>query len=275
MQGNKDFDPEAFRKFEHDGWNRLNKGYHRHWEHLTTQAVAPMLDETGVRRGMRVLDVASGPGYMAAGAASRGADVLGIDLAENMVELARRNHPGLEFRVGDAENLPFREAEFDAVLINFGVLHFPDADRALEEAHRVLKAGGRLGFTAWADVGDSAILIAMRAVAEHGSLEVDLPAGTPIFRFADHGECARTLSGLGFADIRCSDSILTWSLPAADVLIDVFREATARTSGLLSAQDPAVLPAIRASAAAACRPYDKGDRTELPMPMVMTVTTKA
>lgn len=274
MSGGPTFDPEAFRHFEHEGWNRLYLGYHNHWEHLTTQAIPQMLDGTGVTKGMDVLDVASGPGYVSGAASARGAKTIGLDLSEKMTELAAENYPNLTFQLGDAEDLQFPDGSFDAVLINFGILHFPDADKALSEAHRVLKSGGRLGFTAWAGPEGSAIGIAMGAVAKEGTLEVDLPPGTPIFRFADHGECERVLRGIGFNDISSTDIMLTWRLPSPDALMESFRNATVRTSGLLGAQDPAVLPVIAAAMTEACKPFDKGDHTDLPMPAVLTTGKK-
>ena len=270
----KAFDPAAFRQFEQEGWNRLYAGYHKHWEHLTTQAIPQLLDATGVAEGMHILDVASGPGYVSAAAAARGAHTVGIDLAENMKELAAETHPDLTFQLGDAEDLPFPDAAFDAVLINFGILHFPNADTALSEAHRVLKPDGRLGFTAWVGPENSAIGIAMGAIAKEGSLDVGLPVGTPLFRFADHVETERTLSEIGFSEISSTAMVLTWRLPNPDALMESFQEATARTSGLLKAQDPAALPAIAAAMTEACRPYEKESGTELPMPAVLNTGTK-
>ncbi len=269
-----EFDAEAFRAFEREGWDRLYAGYHDHWEHLTTQAVPAMLAAARVERGASVLDVASGPGYVSAAAATRGATTLGLDLSEKMVELSRRTYPDLAFEVGDAERLPFEDACFDAVLINFGVLHFPDADAALAEAYRVLKPGGRLAFTAWAGPKGSAIGIAMAAVAREGTLEVDLPAGTPVFRFGKPDECQRVLAGIGFREIACADLMLTWTLPAPDALMASFRQATARTSGILAAQDPAVLPAIAAAMTEGCKPYVKDGRADLPMPALLVSGVK-
>ena len=273
--GNKTYDPIAFRRFEHEGWERLYAGYHHHWEHLTTQAIPQMLDATDVGKGTYLLDLASGPGYVSAAAAKRGANTVGLDFSDNMRRLAKESNPNLTFEFGDAENLQFPDETFDCVLINFGVLHFPDADKALSEAHRVLSPGGRLAFTAWAGPENSAIGIAMGAIADEGSLEVDLPAGTPVFRFADHEECKRTLGGIGFGETACVDMLLTWRLPGPDKLMESFQEATARTSGLLAAQDPAVLPAIAAAMTEGCEPFHKDGQTDLPMPAVLTVGTKA
>lgn len=270
----KAFDAEAFREFEYLGWDRLHAGYHKQWAHLTTQVAPALLDGAGVGAGTRLLDVACGPGYVAAAASERGARPTGLDFAPSMVRLAATNFPTLTFQQGDAEALPFAAGAFDAVTINFGVLHFPDADRALAEASRVLRPGGRLAFTSWAGPDGSAIGIAMTAIAENGRLDVDLPAGTPIFRFADHAECARTLGGSGFLDVVSSNHELTWRLPRPFALMEVFREATARMSGLLGAQDPAVLPAISVAMTAGCQRYVEGDMALLPMPCVLTVARK-
>ena len=269
-----DIDQEAFRKFEHDGWNGLSAGYHDQWEHLTTQIIPLLLQKTGVSSGSHVLDVASGPGYAAGAAAAMGATASGIDLAENMRDLAAANFPDLSFQLGDAEDLPFDEGSFDVVTMNFGVLHFPDAEKGLAEAFRVLKPGGRLGFTAWEGPEGSALGMATDAIVQEGTVRVDLPKGTPIFRFAEHAECARVLEAIGFKDIASTDTMLTWHLPRPDMLMESFRDATARMSALLGAQDPAKLPAIKAAMTEACKPFDNGTTTDLPMPAVLTVGVK-
>lgn len=270
----KTFDAVAFRQFEHRGWDALHAGYHKQWAHLTTQIAQALLDGAGVGAGTRLLDVACGPGYVAGAAAERGARPTGLDFAPNMVRLASANYANVAFRQGDAEALPFAAGAFDAVTINFGILHFPNADRALTEAFRVLCPGGRLAFTSWAEDRGSAIGIAMAAIAENGTLDVDLPAGTPLFRFADHAESARTLGGIGFRDVVTSDRTLIWRLTRPFALMDVFRQATARISGLIGAQDPAVLPAIAAAMTAGCQRYVEGDVALLPMPCVLTAALK-
>lgn len=269
------YDPAAFHRFEHDGWERLSQGYHRYWEALTTQAVPGLLAATEVAKGTHVLDIACGPGYVSGAAAARGATTVGVDFSEKMILLARNVFSELDFQFGDAEDLPFAEDIFDVVLINFGVLHFPDPDKALAEACRVLKTGGRLALSNWAKSENSAIEIAMKAIAEEGSLKVGLPAGTPLYRFADHDECRAVLGGIGFENITCTELPLTWRLPRPDVLMENFRQATARMSGLLNAQDPEALPAISAAMAEACAPYDQGNVTVLQMPAVLTAGTKA
>jgi SAM-dependent methyltransferase len=268
------YDPVAFRKFEHDGWERLSEGYHQNWEALTIQAVPRMLTATAVAKGTHVLDVACGPGYVSGAAAAWGATTTGIDFSENMIAVAQRNFPAFNFQTADAEALPLPGASFDVVLINFGVLHFPDPEKALSEAYRVLKPGGRLSFTNWAKSKESGIAIAMQAIIDKGALEVGLPTGTPLYRFADPDECKSVLGAIGFTNIACTEIPLSWRLPRPDMLMETFQLATARMSGLLRAQDPDVLPDISTAMAERCAPYDQGGVTILPMPAVLTIGEK-
>jgi len=143
-------DAEAFRNFERAAHERVAGGYHDFFEPMTGGAIMALLDAARVRAGCRVLDVASGPGGVAAAAAERGASrVIGADLSSRMVALAATLHPGVEFREADAEALPFDAGAFDAVVSNFGVGHFPSPERAMAEFVRVL-AGGT---AAWIDAG--------------------------------------------------------------------------------------------------------------------------
>src|SRR2546422_618933 len=70
--------------------------------------------------------------------------------SHEMIGQARRHRPDLEFLEADAERLPFSSGSFDAVVMNFGVLHLSNPDMAFTEARRVLRPGGRFAFTAWA-----------------------------------------------------------------------------------------------------------------------------
>src|SRR5207244_2109622 len=102
----------GFRDFEHAGWEGAASAYAEHWGALTRQAVEPLLDATGAGPGVRLLDVATGPGYVASAAADRGAQVTGLDFSAVMVAEARRRYPEVEFREGEADALPFPDASF-------------------------------------------------------------------------------------------------------------------------------------------------------------------
>ena len=107
-------DPTAFRDFEFAGWQKVANRYHDTFAGVTVQCIPLLLDAAGVRKGTRVLDIASGPGYAASAAAARGAQVIGIDFSSEMVSEARLRNPAVEFREGDAEALDFSDATFDA-----------------------------------------------------------------------------------------------------------------------------------------------------------------
>ena len=74
--------PDAFLKFEHEGWETNSSGYERHFSDLTGQVVGPTLDAAGVEAGMRVLDVCTGPGMLARGAAGSGGTAVGDSVRE-------------------------------------------------------------------------------------------------------------------------------------------------------------------------------------------------
>ena len=143
-------DHDAFDAFEAAGWDEKAVGYERFFGVITARLVEPLLAAASVGVGTRVLDVATGPGWVAAQAAERGASVVGVDVAEAMIARARSAHPGLEFRRADAHELPFADASFDAVVGNLVVMHLSRPERAMAEFARVLRPGGRLALTAWA-----------------------------------------------------------------------------------------------------------------------------
>lgn len=105
----------------------------------------------------QVLDVATGTGWSARNAARFGANVTAIDISADLIGAARRLSPGVEppidYRVADAENLPFPDASFDKVLSTFGVIFARDHRRAAGELARVCHKGGRLCMSTWAPTG--------------------------------------------------------------------------------------------------------------------------
>src|SRR2546430_8357849 len=134
---------DAFTKFEHEGWQRVADKYDSTWSTSTRQFIPPLLDAADVSGKMSILDVGCGPGYVSAAAAERGALPTGIDFSSGMISIARKMFPKIEFREGDAQNLPFNDASFDRVVGNFSLLHLANPERAMAEASRVLKSGGR------------------------------------------------------------------------------------------------------------------------------------
>jgi SAM-dependent methyltransferase len=192
-----------FKAFEAAGWSRRATTYGRVSGAITVRFVAWLLDAAGVGAGMRVLDVATGPGYVAGAAAARGAEPVGVDIAEGMLAVARRDYPQLEFRSGDAEALPFADASFDAVVGAFVFNHLPRPELAASELARVLAGGGRLALSVW-DVPQRARFIGLvrDAVARAGEAPFAGPPGGPDpFRFADEGRLRALLENAGLEDV--------------------------------------------------------------------------
>jgi len=121
----------------------------RHMEGSAARFVAGL----GIGPGMRVLDVACGTGNLAIPAAKAGAEVVGVDIATNLLEQGRERAlaEGLsvEFLEGDAEGLPFQAESFDAVVTMFGAMFAPRYKLVAHEMARVLRPGGLLAMANW------------------------------------------------------------------------------------------------------------------------------
>jgi SAM-dependent methyltransferase len=116
-------------------------------------AIEHCVSRLAPQAGEKILDVATGTGWTARRLAQRGARVVGIDLGSDLIEAAKR-HAGqqelrIDFRVGDAERLPFADGDFDAVVSTFGVMFATRPEQAAAEIARVCRKGGRLALTTW------------------------------------------------------------------------------------------------------------------------------
>ena len=120
----------------------------------TLQIVGEILCEAlDLRAGSRVLDVAAGNGNATLAAARRWCDVTSTDYVSSLLESGRARAQAeghtIQFREADAENLPFPDESFDAVLSTFGVMFTADQDQAASELVRVCKPGGKIGLANW------------------------------------------------------------------------------------------------------------------------------
>jgi ubiquinone/menaquinone biosynthesis C-methylase UbiE len=240
--------PAAFDAFERGGWaNNSSEAYAQVLGPVTQRVVEHLLDAARVRSGSRVLDVATGPGYVASRAASRGAQALGVDLSAQMLELARRANPTIAFEVADAQELPFPAGQFDAVVANFLILHLGEPERAVAGFARVLRPGGHCALTAWGPP-DRARLFgifgeAVRAAAATQPKEI--PSGPDFYRFASDLEFKRLLEDAGFHDVAIGTIDYRHLLPDTDYLWSGMSEGTVRTRALLRLQPNPVRTAIR------------------------------
>jgi SAM-dependent methyltransferase len=265
----------AFHEFEHAQWQRAAEPYDLHWSRLTGQAVPAVLAALELVPGMRLLDLACGPGHLAAAAAGGGDDVVAVDFAAAMLARARALHAGLRLVRGDAERLPFVSSSFDAVAMNFGILHLEAPERAIEEAHRVLSPGGRVAFTAWRPDEGGVFASVLEAVRCHGR-PVELPAGPAFFGFGDPAQCSAALGRAGFREVATRPLDLRWRLESRDDLFWAFHRGTARTGALLRGQDGGardrIAEAVREAASGFAHPEGG---VEVPMPALLALARKA
>jgi ubiquinone/menaquinone biosynthesis C-methylase UbiE len=199
-----EYDQSAFEAFERAGWTAKEAAaYDALAGRVTARLADPLLDAVGAGPGTRLLDVATGPGYVAARAAERGAEPVGLDFSEKMLAHARSRAPGVEFVHGDATALPFEEASFDAVVAAFLLLHLGAPELGVAEAARVLRPGGRAAFSVWDDASRGrwigVFFEAVQAAGAHPPAEV--PAGPSFFRLADDAEFTSLLAGAGLENV--------------------------------------------------------------------------
>lgn len=124
---------------------------------LFAQWVPTLLQTAGVEPGQRVLDVACGTGVVARQAAELvgpAGQVSGVDLNPAMVEVARETASTIDWRVGDAGDLPYDDASFDVALCQSALFFFPDPARALREMARVLSPGGVVAVQTYAGLDE-------------------------------------------------------------------------------------------------------------------------
>ncbi|HSR52467.1 MAG TPA: methyltransferase domain-containing protein [Acidobacteriota bacterium] len=262
------FDADLVARFENETWSRCAKGYTDGFGPLVTEGIAPLLDAVSVSASDRVLDVGTGPGLVAAAASERGAEAVGVDFSETMLEEARRGHPDIEFHTGSAEALPFGNNGFDVVVGNFVLHHSGNPTKVLEEAFRVLRPKGRMGFTVWADPSKlEAFGLFFAAVEEHAGA-AELPHG-PLFGVSDFTIFHKMLAHAGFHDSAVRELEIAWRTSSMDSFLAAFRD-WANLEAFPSDVRQAIEGSVRERSAA----YRHGDVYTIPNPAILVSAVK-
>jgi SAM-dependent methyltransferase len=188
----------------------------------TLQIVGEILCEAlDLRAGSRVLDVAAGNGNATLAAARRWCDVTSTDYVSSLLESGRARAQAeghtIRFQEADAENLPFPDKSFDAVLSTFGVMFTADQDRAASELVRVCRPGGKIGLANWTP--ESFIGQLFKTIANY------VPPAAGVKSPALWGTNARLeeLFGQAAQEIRITRRDFTFRYRSASHWIEVFR----------------------------------------------------
>jgi SAM-dependent methyltransferase len=256
----------AFKAFEAAGWGARAETYERVTGRLTARAIEPLLDAGGVGPGLRVLDVGTGNGAIAAAAAARGASPVGVDLASEMVARARALHRGLEFGVGDAEELPFDDGAFDLVVAGFVFNHVPRPDAAAAECFRVTARGGRLALSVWDEPRNApffGVIAEAMAMAGIDAAEA-LPPGPDPYRFADEDELRGLLGRAGFGEATVRTVEISVRVADASELFAGIVGGTVRTATALEHASEGQRARVATALAEVVAAYRSGDGIELP-----------
>jgi SAM-dependent methyltransferase len=209
----------------HDEWQGAAPLWKKWYTKLASQsrgATELVINGAALSPGQHVLDLASGTGEPAlsiANVVGPNGRVVATDMVPEMLEGARDNALALnlsnmEFKLADAESLPFNSGEFDCVTARFGLMFFPDVHKALSEVRRVLKPGGRISFVVWGPPEENPLFSTMTGpFLKYVQMPTPPPDAPGIFRFADGSKLAGVISGVGFHHVKTAKTKVDWPWP--------------------------------------------------------------
>ena len=189
---------------------------------LFAQFAVVLADAAEIGQGQRVLDVGCGTGAVARTAARRvGPEgrVVELDINPRMLAVARRVAPEIEWRHGDAGDLPFDDGAFDVVVSQFAAMFFPDPALALREMWRVLAPHGRLAVAVCGPLADAAGYRALAEVAEHACSPEVLALLRSPFALGDKQRLARLVADAGIDGASIDTRPCPVQFPSIDTLV--------------------------------------------------------
>jgi len=267
-------------------WNRVAGGWEK-WDRFFDEQMAflnhRLVADARLRSGLRVLDLGSGTGYPAllgAQTVGPGGSVTGIDLAEQMLEVARRKAISLglsnvAFRTGDVTALPFDANSFDAVTSRFCLMFLPEIPKAAAEIARVLKPGGWVAAAVWsAPEKNPSIGLSMAAIKQVIELPPPDPTAPGIFRLAKPGDLAGMLQQAGLTDVADQEFLAEWSYESAEEYYTSLTDIAAPIQNLMAKLSPDQKNEVKRLILQAAMKYQRGDRIVFPLAVRVVAARK-
>jgi SAM-dependent methyltransferase len=223
-----------------------------------------LVDAADLQAGSQVLDVATGSGNAALAAARCGCEVTGIDYVPELLERGRVRAAAeglqVEFREGDAEDLPAADASFDAVLSCLGVMFTPDQERAAAELLRVCRPGGVVALASWTPSGFIGQMF--RTVAKH----VPPPPGARPPGLWGTRQRLEELLGAGVSGLETGEREFVFRFRSPDDFARFFRDNYGPVHKAFEALDDAGREQLHDDLAALARTHDRGPGPSLAIP---------
>lgn len=233
---NEQFDPAKYKEDLKKDWNEKAEIYH---ERYVSKRVGPfkslekLIAAAGLQRGDRVLDVATGTGIVAIEAVKKvGNDgrVVGIDISTGPLAIAKRiasNINNLQFLEMDAEVLNFPDGSFDVVLSEFGLMFFPDSQKALREMKRVLIRNGRIAVSVHGSADNVPYFSVIMSTVMKYVPDI-IPAGRPgPYRFGEPNLLKAELEKSGFSEINVTSYTYPYNAGTFEDYWNEYMESTA------------------------------------------------
>jgi len=243
-----------------------------------------LIDQAGIVKGSRVLDVGTGPGEPALAIAElvgSAGKVLGVDPVPKMVEAARREAQRRElhnasFTVSQADVLPAQAGSFDAVVSRFAVMSFPDPVGGAREMLRVLKPGRKMALAVWYFAERNPFhYVLSRVVDRYADSPPVAEDATDAFRFAERGRLRAVLLEAGATEV--SETLLQFPIRALGSLEEFWTlrsEMSERLRGKLAKMPREQLAEVKREVMEALREYSEADGVKLPAEVLIVTGTK-